>query len=246
MCDRHRQETHAARNGAVPPAAGPVPAISGLGPNSLGAMGIGEGAAAKSIQRVPTRATILGKSGPPPSRPRPEPTPDQNVPQVLNRDSLFLRFLGYLLFWIRTSRRSGVGTLGMGQSHRPRRCGGDRRGLSKLGGSSQDPVVKLTPMGHPAHDRTIPSERSKNRITDFDLPFFSLKRRKPIADAAGMAYKCITIVTDPLQHDITLRLISPIFLSSGASPLREALDERLRQEYLQGPHLLVNQVISVR
>ncbi len=47
MCNRHRPETQAASNGAVPRAARPVPAISGLGPNSLGAMGIGEGAAAK-------------------------------------------------------------------------------------------------------------------------------------------------------------------------------------------------------
>jgi hypothetical protein len=61
-----------------------------------------------------------------------------------------------------------------------------------------------------------------------------------------MAYKIYTIVTDPLQQDITLRLISPIFLSYGASSHREALDERPRQEYLQGPHLLVNQVTSLR
>jgi hypothetical protein len=40
-----------------------------------------------------------------------------------------------------------------------------------------------------------------------------------------MAYKIYTIVTDPLQQDITLRLISPIFLSYGASSHREALDE---------------------
>jgi hypothetical protein len=78
------------------------------------------------------------------------------------------------------------------------------------------------------------------------LRIFSSNRRKPIADGAGMAYKCITIVTDPLQYEITLRLISPIFLSSGASPLREALGEQLRQEYLQGPHLFVNQVTSLR
>ncbi len=70
-----------------PPAAGPGTAISGLGPNSLGAMGIGEGAAAKSGHRVPICATILGKSGPPHSRPRPEPTPDPDVPPVRSRDS---------------------------------------------------------------------------------------------------------------------------------------------------------------
>jgi len=57
-----------------------------------------------------------------------------------------------------------------------------------------------------------------------------------------MAYKFMTIVTDPPQHDNTLRLISPIPLSCGASPLREALDERRRQDHLQGPHLLGNRV----
>ncbi len=87
MCDRHRQETQAASHGAVPPAAGLGTAIWGLGPNSLGAMGIGEGAAAKSDHRVPICATILGKSGPPPSRPSPEPTPDPDVPPVRSRDS---------------------------------------------------------------------------------------------------------------------------------------------------------------
>ncbi len=87
MCNRHRPETQAVSNGAVPPAAGPVPAISGLGPNSLGAMEIGEGAAAKSDLGVPTRATILGKSGPPQSWPRPEPTPDPDVPPVRSRAS---------------------------------------------------------------------------------------------------------------------------------------------------------------
>ncbi len=106
MCDRHRPETQAASNGAVPRAAGLGTAISGLGPNSLGAMGIGEGAAAKSDHRVPLCATILGKSGPAHSRPRPEPPPDPDVPQVLSRDSPLLRFLGDLLFGIRTSRRS--------------------------------------------------------------------------------------------------------------------------------------------
>jgi hypothetical protein len=33
------------------------------------------------------------------------------------------------------------------------------------------------------------------------------------------------IVTDPLRYEITLRLISPILLSCGASKHREALDE---------------------
>ena len=40
------------------------------------------------------------------------------------------------------------------------------------------------------------------------------------------------------RDDIALRLISPIILSCGACALREALDERRRQDYLQGPHLL--------
>src|SRR5262249_29261111 len=61
-----------------------------------------------------------------------------------------------------------------------------------------------------------------------------------------MAYKFMTIVTDPPQYDNTLRLISPIPLSCGASPLREALDERRRQDHLQGPHLLGNRVTSLR
>ena len=87
MCDRHRPETQAASHGAVPPATGPGTPISGLGPNSLGTMGIGEGLAAKSDHRVPICATILGKSDPPHSRPRPEPRPDPDVPPVRSRDA---------------------------------------------------------------------------------------------------------------------------------------------------------------
>jgi hypothetical protein len=70
--------------------------------------------------------------------------------------------------------------------------------------------------------------------------------RTPIARGGPMAYKFITIDTGPPQHDNTLRLISPIPLSCGASPLHEALDERRRQDHLQGPHLLGNRVTSLR
>ncbi len=64
----------------------------------------------------------------------------------------------------------------------------------------------------------------------------------PLHAADGWRITSLTIVTDPPQHDITLRLISPIPLSSGASPFREALDERCRQDHLQGPHLPGNRV----
>src|SRR5262249_10550331 len=90
--------------------------------------------------------------------------------------------------------------------------------------------------------RSPPGRRSRRPGSNF----FGDSGRTPIACGGHTADKSITIVTDPPQHGITPQLIPPIHHSCGAYPLREALDERRRQDHLQGPHPLINRVTSLR
>jgi hypothetical protein len=119
-----------------------------------------------------------------------------------------------------------------------------RAGRIRGGRARENSPDRCDPGGARNLRQWVPSDAIRDRCRP--LRSFSENRRRPIAEGGPMAYKIYTIVTDPLQQDITLRLISPIFLSDGSSLHREALDGRHRQEYLQGPHLLVNQVTSLR